>query len=79
MKFFLKNKEAANKLAAAGFEVEPGRKRFYWEPNWDYEWVQLSSQSGFFVHVDGESISGVKKELYKKYGVLISSGKDVYL
>jgi len=79
MKLFIKNEKAANLLAAAGFEVEPGKKRFLWEPNWDYEWVQLGFQSGFFVHMDGESVNKIKRELHTQYGVLASGAENVRL
>jgi hypothetical protein len=81
MKIFIKNSKKAKSLASQGFEVEPHKKVWLYEPNWDYLYVPFGAQEGFSVSVPEElrhqSVNKIKSWFLENYDLMISGAKDV--
>ncbi len=80
-KVFIKNFQKAKELTSMGFEVEPHRKVWLYEPDWDYQYVPFGAQDGFSVSVPEElrrkSRNKIKLWFLRNYDLMVSGVKDV--
>jgi hypothetical protein len=73
--FFVKSEWAANLLANAGFTVVPFTKSILYEPNWDYQYEVLCTQSGWLMSIpeNGYSKNATRNWLKQFFGVKVSA------